>query len=113
MELTLNEYQDMASTTATYRQNPSSLVVYPALGLGEAGEVQGKIKKLIRDGDGVESVTPEQAKAIAYEIGDVLWYCAALAGDLGFELGDIAQANLDKLFDRQERGVIGGSGDNR
>jgi len=50
---------------------------------------------------------------IAAEIGDVLWYCAALANDLGFELSALAAANLSKLQGRKDRGKISGDGDNR
>lgn len=51
--------------------------------------------------------------SIAAELGDVLWYTAALATEFGLDLREIAEANLAKLEDRQRRGVIGGSGDNR
>ena len=50
---------------------------------------------------------------IAKEIGDVLLYCATLANDLGFTLEAIAQINIHKLQSRKERGMLGGSGDNR
>ena len=46
-------------------------------------------------------------------MGDVLWYLSQLASELDIDLGEIAQRNLDKLFDRKSRGVIGGSGDKR
>ncbi len=109
--MTFDEYQQSAVATAIYPVEWS--VIYPALGLGnEAGEVQGKVKKQIRDGSG-EAATEEQKKEVAKEIGDVLWYCAALARDLGWSLDTIAQNNIQKLKDRQERGMLGGSGDNR
>ena len=50
---------------------------------------------------------------MASEIGDVLWYCARLASELDLSLSQIAEDNMKKLLDRKERGVIGGSGDNR
>ena len=50
---------------------------------------------------------------IAKELGDVLWYMANLAFELGYDLGDIAAINIQKLVDRQERGKIHGDGDNR
>lgn len=86
-------------------------VSYAALGMGEAGEVQGKVKKVIRDSGGV--ISDEVRQKIAGELGDTLWYLAATADELGLDLGEIAQANLDKLTDRRARGVIGGSGDDR
>jgi hypothetical protein len=43
----------------------------------------------------------------------VLWYVAQVASELGLDLEEIAQQNLDKLLSRQQRGVLSGSGDNR
>lgn len=108
--MNFQEYQDKAVATAIYGNG--SKIIYPALGLGnEAGEVQGKVKKVLRDNEGI--FTPELATKIGDEIGDVLWYMAALARDLGLSLEDIANNNLKKLADRQARNVIQGSGDNR
>jgi len=104
------EYQEKAVATAIY--GAGNTIIYPALGLAnEAGEVLGKIKKVLRDNDGV--FTLEKNEGIAAEIGDVLWYMAALARDLNISLDDIANHNLQKLADRQARGVIQGSGDTR
>jgi len=75
------------------------------------GEVLGKIKKVLRDKNG--EFTPETNQAIGDEIGDVLWYMAALARDLNLSLEDIADRNIAKLLDRRARNVIQGSGDNR
>ncbi len=96
-------YQQEAVKTAIY----SDPIIYPALGLGnEAGEVQGKIKKMLRD----DTFNKED---IAAEIGDVLWYIAALCRDLNVDMKDLAKNNLRKLHDRKLRGVIQGSGDKR
>ena len=108
--MTLNEYQQKALETAVYPQNYK--IVYPALGMnGEAGEVADKVKTVIRDGCG--DFSDEKKREIAKEIGDVLWYCATLANDIGFDLETIGQMNYSKLHSRQVRGVLGGSGDNR
>lgn len=108
--MTLNEYQNAALETAVYPE--SAKIVYPALGMnGEAGEVADKVKKVIRDNH--QDFTDEKKKEIALEIGDVLWYCATLAHDLGYTLDDVAQMNYDKLKSRQQRGKLSGSGDNR
>lgn len=111
-ELSLNEYQIEASQTAIYPGMGSWIgLVYTMLGLGEAGELQGKAKKILRDDNFV--ITDERREAMAGELGDVLWYVAMAANELGYTLGDVAEHNLDKLDGRAERGVLGGSGDNR
>lgn len=112
--MTLDEYQQQARTTALYPEHAK--VLYPALKLtGEAGEVAEKIGKMIRD-QGLqpgETLSDEQRADLGKELGDVLWYIANLAADLGLSLEQVGADNLAKLFDRKERGVIGGSGDNR
>jgi NTP pyrophosphatase (non-canonical NTP hydrolase) len=106
----LSEYQRLSRSTAKYPRHEA--LTYPALGLaGEAGEFADHAKKVIRD-DGGE-VTPQRRKAMAKELGDVLWYVAQLASELDLELEQIAQENLDKLRSRMERGVLSGSGDER
>ena len=107
--MNFNDYQDQANDTAIYPNE--SRLVYPALGLtGEAGEVADKIKKLIRD---KRTLDAQERIEIAKEVGDVLWYVAAMARDLGVDMDTMAQMNLEKLRDRAKRDVIGGSGDNR
>lgn len=110
MNIDFDYYQHKASKTAIYPGRYA--ILYPALGLAnEAGEVAGKIKKVLRDNDG--DFTPEYVEKIKSEMGDVLWYFAALASDLGLYMGDIATDNLDKLSGRAERGTLGGDGDSR
>lgn len=109
-----DDYQELTRSTAVYPEvGTGSLVAvnYCALGLSEAGEVQGKVKKIWRDDNGV--ITQEKKTAILGEMGDVLWYLSQLANELDSSLNDVASANVHKLLDRKERGVIGGSGDNR
>lgn len=108
--MTINEYQDGALTTAIYPQDKA--IIYPTLGLtGEAGEVADKVKKVIRDAD--QQFTDEKKHQIALELGDVMWYAATLAHDLGYTLDDICQMNLDKLASRKMRNQLHGSGDER
>lgn len=109
--MNFSQFQEKASTTALY-PNAGNNLYYPALGLGgETGEVLNKIKKVMRDCGGV--VTDEFRDVLKNELGDVLWYVAALSTELGLNLDDVAQANVDKLLSRKERGVLGGSGDTR
>lgn len=87
-------------------------IVYPTLGLAnEAGEVAGKVKKLFRDKGGHISV--EDREDLKYELGDVLWYLAQICTELDLTLEEVADANIEKLFSRLERGTIQGDGDKR
>lgn len=83
-------------------------LVENTLGLvGEAGEVAEKVKKMIRDGT---KVVPMD---IIKEIGDVVFYCTALANHVGYGLDTVVDINVVKLNGRSQRGTIRGSGDNR
>jgi NTP pyrophosphatase (non-canonical NTP hydrolase) len=77
----------------------------------EAGEVAGKVKKVLRDQGG--DFTSAPLEGLKDELGDVLWYIAVLAGDLGLSLDEIATANLGKLASRKDRGRLSGGGDRR
>ncbi len=104
----LNGYQLAAQKTSIYPT--SAKIIYPALGLaGEAGEVANQVKKIIRDDDG--QLTADRKNKIIDELGDVLWYCATVASDIGISLNTIAQDNLKKLTKRKEKCLI--QGDNR
>lgn len=86
--------------------------MYPALGLcGEAGEVAENVKKALRDDSG--NITHERRLRLRGELGDVLWYLAQLASELGLSLGQVADGNLKKLYSRLKRGKLAGSGDDR
>lgn len=105
------EYQEKSRKTAKY-PDAGENYIYPTLGLaGEAGEVAEKIKKVMRDKGGkVDDATREDIKK---ELGDVLWYITQLAAELNISLDDVAESNIKKLYDRMDRGVLGGNGDNR
>ena len=111
--MTFNNYQTNASRTAFYpRVFKNQGLYYTGLGLaGEAGEVANKIKKVMRDNSG--NLTDEVKSVIADELGDVLWYCAGIADELGISLDDVAKKNIKKLADRLKRDKIKGSGDKR
>ncbi|GIU68429.1 MAG: hypothetical protein KatS3mg001_279 [Candidatus Pacearchaeota archaeon] len=105
------EYQKKAWETAIY-PNKGKNFIYPALGLGgESGEVLEKIKKILRDEKSL--LTEEKKEELLNEMGDVLWYLAALSTELNLNLDDIAKKNLEKLKSRKERGKLHGSGDKR
>lgn len=110
--MSFDEYQKQALTTVLSTGDEFKDLLHWVLGLnGEAGEVAEKLKKIIRDKQGV--VTADDKVELAKELGDVLWYIAVFANDLGVSLDDIAAQNLTKLKSRKDRGVIGGNGDNR
>ncbi len=115
MSLSFNEYQSEAYKTAEYPDTGKNMI-YPALGLaGEAGEVANKVKQMWRN-HGLMSghkLSLEDVSKIELELGDTLWYIAALASELDITLYEIASHNLTKLKDRKERNVIKGEGDNR
>lgn len=108
-------YQRRTRDTAIYPgvgEGTLSAISYTALGLvSEAGEVAGKIKKVIRDQGG--EVSRETRLALVAELGDVAWYLARLTDEINVDLDEILVANLTKLSSRKDRGVIGGSGDKR
>lgn len=81
-------------------------LAYVALGLGEVGEYQGKVKKLLRDG----SLDLDGARK---ELGDVFWYWIRNCVELNIDPVDVIEENIAKLQDRKARGVIQGSGDDR
>lgn len=115
----LNDYQKCALETAVYQKEYK--IIYPALGMnGEAGEVADKVKKVLRDSevilrDGTGAIILPDAKReeLAKEVGDVLWYVATMAYDLGYSLEEIAEMNYAKLKSRQQRNQLSGDGDNR
>ena len=107
----LNDYQRESRKTwnLVHTDHP---IVYPTLGLvNEAGELAGKVKKIFRDHGG--KISPEDRESLKYELGDVLWYLAQIATELDIPLQEVAEANLEKLFSRLERGTIRGEGDYR
>lgn len=98
-------------TFEDYKLAIDPLIVYPrstqlealqyvVLGLnGEAGEVAEQIKKAMRN-DGGE-LSPERVDFLKKELGDVLWYMTRLADELGTNLAEIAQINVEKLYARK------------
>lgn len=96
--MNFDDYQQKAGVTALYPRRLSNLE-YPTLGLaGEAGEVANVVKKIQRDFAG--EVTDEVRAKLKDELGDVLWYIAACADELGLSLREIAEYNVEKLARR-------------
>lgn len=105
-----NAYQQGTIQTAVYPDAGTGgqlELYYLAMGLtSEAGEVAGKIKKLLRD-------RVLDTGNLIYELGDVCWYVARLADALGYEFEDVLEINYNKLMKRKENGTIQGNGDVR
>lgn len=110
----LDDYQVKAAKTALYEgeEEAKYILMYLSMGLaGETGEVIEKIKKVVRNDKGV--VSPERLADLRKELGDVLWYLSQLAKNLGLSLNEVGEANIAKLRDRAERGVLKSEGDAR
>lgn len=114
-EMEFVDYQREAIKTAQFTTGSLRALSYTTLGLtGEAGEVAERIKKILRlEGVDLDTAIAERREDIVKEMGDVLWYLAALCRELGVTLEEVAGANLKKLQSRYDRGVIYGDGDNR
>lgn len=112
----LNDHAEKASARGLAKEIHRSLC-----NADDTGEELGRLKKVIRD-EGLlpfpaetemPVLTEENKAKVKKELGDVLWYLAGIASELGLSLTEVAQMNLDKLASRAERGKIGGSGDDR
>lgn len=119
--MTATEYEQQAHRTIA--GHAAENITYLSFGLmAEAGEVADKIAKAVRR-DEIEIDNNEIffvrgncfqfRDNIVDELGDVLWFVAMLARHLGVSLEEVMRRNLDKLADRQARGVIIGDGDKR
>lgn len=110
--MTFDEYQKLALVTVDIEADDLMRKTVWVLGIsGEAGEVVEKWKKIIAYKKG--AVLDEDREELKKELGDVLWYIAVFARELGISLEDVVACNLKKLADRKQRNVIKGAGDNR
>lgn len=102
-------YQCRAWETASLSaQDP--LYLLPGLA-GEVGELEQVFAKALRDKGGM--LDEESLDMIQKEIGDCLWFLSGIATLYNLDFGETAWGNIAKLQDRQQRGVISGSGDDR
>lgn len=107
----IDDYMEKAMTTAL----PSALnMQYMGFNLvAEVGEVLGIEAKVLRDHEGNFQSVPDMEALQKKELGDAFWQLVGICFVKGYLPSELLQANLDKLADRQKRGVIGGSGDTR
>ncbi|MGI5473336.1 nucleoside triphosphate pyrophosphohydrolase family protein [Streptomyces sp. CA-132043] len=90
-------YQHAAIKTLQPPTPDTDPVLVPLLGLaGEVGSLATAYKKQLRDGPAYE----QSKHRLREELGDVLWYIAALAHRFDLSLDDIAAASLEKAKDR-------------
>lgn len=98
--MTLDSYQRKALETDCVHENA---LVYAVLKLnGEAGEVAELLGKSLRPSACQEGLKHK----MLLELGDVLWYVAKIANELGYTLSEVADANLQKLQARKENGTL-------
>ena len=102
--MNISDYQTKAArtTSTTVGFDPTedqTILVWNALGLaGEAGEVADTVKKAVFHQHGLD------LEKLKIELGDVLWYIAAICTQLDVKLEDVMQANIDKLHARYPEG---------
>lgn len=100
--MNLNEYQQWVEDVSSDRVNTLGLI-YAGLGLaGETGEAVERVKKIVRDRDGV--ATPEDREYLSLELGDILWYVAKFCNELDLNMEDVFLANVEKINDRRING---------
>ena len=102
--------------------------------VAEVGEFSGKLAKAIRKSQvSIGGLSPDNKNKLTIpsfpvevnwdiiafdeelkkEAGDILWQLAGLCRVMGWPLDAVGVGNLEKLADREQRGVIDGDGDNR
>jgi NTP pyrophosphatase (non-canonical NTP hydrolase) len=109
--MNLDDYQKAALRTAAPKDKHNE-IFHLLLGLcGEAGEIAEKAKKIVRDKD--SDFKALDREDLTKELGDVLWYVTVIADHFDISLSEVGEKNIAKLASRQERNLLGGSGDNR
>lgn len=97
--MSFEEYQRKAFEFANQELDFTLQLSSFTLGLcGESGEVADIVKKYV--GHNQDLDTDDLTK----ELGDILWYLAAVSSTLGLSLNDIARVNIKKLSTRHPTG---------
>lgn len=85
-----------------YTANLDKQILQGVMGMsGESGEAIDIVKKVLFQGLPYNDDTKLH---LAKEIGDVLWYVAATADAIGYDLENIMKMNIDKLSNRYKSG---------
>ena len=91
----INDYQMEALRTA----GTNDLLLNGVMGLaGESGECVDLVKKYLFQGHALDR------EHLAKELGDVAWYLAVTAYDIGYDLESVLRMNVDKLRARYPNG---------
>jgi len=97
--MNLDDYQDASRRTLNVDWPERDQIANAVMGLaGEAGEIADLFKKRLYHGHDIPTMQ------IIDELGDLMWYLAAIASLEGLSLNDIARANIDKLWRRYPNG---------
>lgn len=102
--VSFEEYQTLATRPMKKLDNAHVAMLYFSGAIcGEAGEQFELVKKHVRDG------TPLDFDKLTKELGDVLWYVAAVCELHNIRLEDVALTNLEKLKKRYPSGAFNAS----
>lgn len=92
-----DEYQKLVLRTANSDLPKREAISNFAMGLaGETGEAVDAIKKHLYHGHDMNNLKEE--------LGDVMWYVAALSSMFGIDMEEVAEANIEKLRKRYPDG---------
>ena len=95
-----DQYQKATRRTDNMKLPETQHIAMLVMGLsGEAGEVLDTFKKYLYHGHSEPDI-----EKIQEELGDILWYVARLADMYSLRLGEVAQANIEKLVERYPGG---------
>jgi len=98
MDEFLKDYQEFCKKIAKKFDDPEKEIMTWGLGVsGEAGDIAGCIKKTFSHKD-------DQKPGIKENLGDTLWYIAAICSFFGWDLEDVINENMGKLGKRYPKG---------
>jgi NTP pyrophosphatase (non-canonical NTP hydrolase) len=94
-------FQRAARETSQLSLGGPQAAIAPMIGLAsETGSILNVYKKYLRDGIDLAA----NREFLHKELGDLLWYVAAVATACGLDLEEIAEANLQRTRDRYPAG---------
>lgn len=95
----LNEFQEASKRTLQTELSHKDQLINYSMGLsGEAGEVLDYIKKIVFHRHELNKLK------LTEELGDVLFYLAAICTLEGITLEEVAKSNIEKLIKRYPKG---------